>query len=76
MIAGLVAYAPAQSAIRAPTLLIGGDKDSGFAVQEQRSLERKIAGARLQILNGVGHTPHWENPEQFVSQLLRFLSPS
>jgi pimeloyl-ACP methyl ester carboxylesterase len=26
-----------------------------------------------EILEGIGHTPHWEDPTRFVAHLLRFL---
>jgi pimeloyl-ACP methyl ester carboxylesterase len=73
VIAGLVAYTPAESAIRAPTLILGGDKDAVFPVDEQRALARRIDGATVEILEGLGHAPHWEDPKRFVGPLIRFL---
>jgi len=73
VIAGLVAYTPGESAIRAPTLVLGGDKDAVFPVDEQRALARRIDGATVEILEGLGHAPHWEDPKRFVGPLIRFL---
>jgi pimeloyl-ACP methyl ester carboxylesterase/tetratricopeptide (TPR) repeat protein len=70
---GMLAYAPAEAEIAAPTLVLGGDKDSVFPEQEQRVLGKQIRGARVQILRGIGHAPHWEVPDVFVNELLRFL---
>ena len=73
VIAGLVAYTPAESAITAPVLVLGGDRDAVFSVAEQRDLAAKIRGAQVLILEGIGHTPHWEDPPRFVTELLEFL---
>lgn len=76
VMAGLVAYAPAEPAISAPVLVLGGDRDAVFSVAEQRALGERIRGAQVQILDGVGHTPQWEVPHQFVAELLAFLRTS
>jgi pimeloyl-ACP methyl ester carboxylesterase len=73
VIAGLLAYTPVESDIRAPTLVLGGDKDAVFSVHEQRELARRIDGATVEILEGLGHAPHWEDPTRFVATLLGFL---
>jgi pimeloyl-ACP methyl ester carboxylesterase len=39
-----------------------------------RAAARAIPGARLVLLDGVGHIPHFEAPERFHTDLLRFLS--
>jgi non-heme chloroperoxidase len=70
MFAGLIAYEPAESRIHVPVSIIGGDADAVFAVHEQRALEASIGGARLRLLQGIGHAPHWEVPELFVAELL------
>ena len=70
---GMLGYAPAEAEIAAPTLVLGGDRDGVFSADEQRALGEQIRGAKVQILTGVGHTPHWEVPDTFVAELLRFL---
>jgi pimeloyl-ACP methyl ester carboxylesterase len=70
---GMVGYRPAEAEIAAPTLVLGGDKDAVFPTAEQRALGEKIRGAQVRILPGIGHSPHWEVPDQFVAELLRFL---
>jgi pimeloyl-ACP methyl ester carboxylesterase len=74
--AGLVAYTPAEPGIRVPTLVVGGDKDGVFAAEEQRTLAGRIAGARITIVDGIGHTLHWEEPQRFVTELLGFVEGS
>jgi pimeloyl-ACP methyl ester carboxylesterase/predicted Zn-dependent protease len=76
LLAGMVAYTPAESDIKAPVLVLGGDKDSVFPVAEQQALGEKIRGARVKILEGIGHTPQWEDPHRFAAELLAFLSAS
>jgi pimeloyl-ACP methyl ester carboxylesterase len=61
------------TAIRVPTLVLGGDKDSVFPVAEQRATAHAVPGARAVIVPGVGHTLHWEMPSRFVAELLSFL---
>ncbi|MGE3275929.1 MAG: alpha/beta fold hydrolase [Vicinamibacterales bacterium] len=61
--------------VRVPTLVVGGDKDAFFSEQSQRALAARIPGARVAISRGIGHAPHWEEPEVFVRTLLAFLEP-
>jgi pimeloyl-ACP methyl ester carboxylesterase/Flp pilus assembly protein TadD len=76
VVAGLVAYEPGESRITAPVLVLGGERDAVFSVREQRALAARIAGAQVRILEGIGHTPHWEDPPRFVAELLAFLRAS
>ena len=54
--------------LRAPTLLIWGDRDPVGAVEAARAAAELIPDARLEILPG-GHVPQLGNPER-VSELL------
>ena len=76
VIAGLVAYRPAESEIAVPVLVLGGDKDVVFSAVEQRGLASRVRGAQVRILEGIGHTPQWEDPPRFVAELLAFLRAS
>jgi non-heme chloroperoxidase len=73
VIAGLVAYTPAEAGIRSRVLILGGDQDGVFPVEEQQALGRAISGARVITLPGIGHAPHWEHPTRFAIELLRFV---
>jgi pimeloyl-ACP methyl ester carboxylesterase/tetratricopeptide (TPR) repeat protein len=73
VIAGMTAYKPAEAQIKVPVLVIGGDRDAVFAVEEQHALVASIQGARVRILPNIGHTPHWEDPDTFVTELLAFI---
>lgn len=70
---GLFAFQPADHVIRCATLVVGGDKDSVFAVEEQQSLRQHIPGATVEITEGIGHALHWEDPERFVAALSRVM---
>jgi pimeloyl-ACP methyl ester carboxylesterase len=71
-LAGLMAYAP-TGAPGCPTLVLGGAGDSVFSRKEQEELAASIPGASLEIIDGIGHTLHWEDPERFAASLARFL---
>jgi pimeloyl-ACP methyl ester carboxylesterase len=63
---------PPKFAPQCPTLLLGGRKDQVFAPIEQINLARQIPGAALELVDDVGHTLQWEDPERFVAALERF----
>lgn len=71
-LSGLIAWAPG-AAPTCPTLVLGGDRDSVFSKAEQEALATAIPGASLDIVEGIGHALHWEDPERFVASLARFL---
>jgi non-heme chloroperoxidase len=59
--------------ITCPTLIVGGTADGVFPPEEQSALAASIPGARLELMDGVGHAPHWEDPERFIAALVRAL---
>lgn len=58
--------------LRCRTLVLGGRQDSVFAPTEQIELARQFPRGELELVDGIGHTLHWENPARFVSALARF----
>ncbi len=63
-VAGLHAFVSRQSGrygeIRVPTLIVSGDADRiVWTDLHSRALEREIPGARLVVIPGMGHMPHW-----------------
>ncbi|RKG65544.1 alpha/beta hydrolase [Corallococcus sp. CA054B] len=60
--------------IRVPTLIIGGDHDGFFSVDEQRALARAIRGSRYLLYPETGHAPHAERPQRFVNDVHHFLN--
>jgi non-heme chloroperoxidase len=61
------------SQIKAPTLIVWGDRDTRYPRSEQEALVRAITDARLVIYSGAGHPLHWEEPERFSSDLVTFI---
>ena len=59
--------------IRAPTLVIHGDRDPLVPLENGRRLAAGIPGAQLTVYEGVGHIPEVECYEQFNSDLIGFL---
>ena len=56
-----------------PTLLIWGTKDTAVHFQSAEPLRRNFRDARLVTLEGVGHLPYEEAPEDFNRALVDFL---
>jgi pimeloyl-ACP methyl ester carboxylesterase len=58
--------------IRVPTLIFRGDEDTPF-VSAGEVLRDSIAGAKLVVVPGTGHSPHEEAPDIFNEKLASFL---
>jgi pimeloyl-ACP methyl ester carboxylesterase len=58
-----------------PTLVIHGDEDEMLPVENGRQIAALIPGARLEILEGVGHMFWWEQPAR-SAELVRSLALS
>lgn len=52
------------SGIRAPTLVVHGSEDAMLLVSNAHMIAERIPGARLEILDGLGHLFFWEEPER------------
>jgi pimeloyl-ACP methyl ester carboxylesterase len=59
--------------IRAPTLLVWGDRDSLMPVDLAARFQQGIAGSKLVVMKGCGHTPYFEKPDKFCDLVLEFL---
>jgi pimeloyl-ACP methyl ester carboxylesterase len=60
--------------IRQPTLVIHGTDDPLVPVQNGKLLAERIPGARLLLLPGCGHVPHFERPTECTKAVLDFLT--
>jgi pimeloyl-ACP methyl ester carboxylesterase len=58
--------------IQVPVLLVWGDRDRLVFHRGARHVLEAVAGARLELLNGVGHCPQVEDPMRFADLLLGF----
>jgi pimeloyl-ACP methyl ester carboxylesterase len=61
------------AAIRAPTLLVWGERDPLVPLRLAAEYERAIPDVRLVVLEGAGHVPMVERPEAFARAVLAFL---
>jgi pimeloyl-ACP methyl ester carboxylesterase len=56
-----------------PTLIVWGDQDRIIPVAHAYKAHEVIPNSRLEILEGVGHFPHVEDPVRFVEILVDFV---
>lgn len=69
----LEALKSAPQKIQAPTLLIWGTHDTAVDPGSAATLKARIPGCELEIINGAGHVPFEETPEEFNRITLGFL---
>jgi non-heme chloroperoxidase len=71
---GLIeAEVPTQSGtIGAPALILWGDQDAFCPRSDQDALVAAIPQARLEVYEGTGHCPHWEQPERAAAEIAAF----
>lgn len=81
-VAGLVLISPSLKSIdevsisdlKMPVLLIWGDKDNVFPVNEfGQNLKKSLMRSKLIILKGAGHAAYLDKPEEFHEILADFL---
>jgi pimeloyl-ACP methyl ester carboxylesterase len=58
--------------ITVPTLLIAGDRDDLAPVPAQRLLAEMIKDSRLEVITGVGHLIHYEQPTAAAELIMEF----
>ncbi len=56
-----------------PSLLIWGSKDRVVDIKSAEPLARGLGGARVAVIEGAGHLPYEECPEEFSRILQQFL---
>jgi 3-oxoadipate enol-lactonase len=59
--------------IRVPTLVMVGDEDRVYPPHLAQEIARRIPGAELVTLKGVGHLSNLEQPEEFNQAVMDFL---
>lgn len=64
----------ALSGITAPTLVLVGARDTLVGVEPARSLCEAISGARLEVLDDVGHALTLEQPQETAARVVAFFS--
>lgn len=62
---------PRMKDITQPTAIVTGDGDRVVSPQiHSERAARDIRGASLKVLHGVGHSPHWADPDSVVAAIL------
>jgi len=59
--------------LRLPTLVLVGAEDPGTPPEAARSIQERIPGAELVVIESASHLSNIEQPEQFNQALLKFL---
>ena len=59
--------------IRAPTMILVGNKDVALPPSYSKELAEKIPGAKLVVLDGGGHALNFEIPDKFNKAVLNFV---
>ena len=65
---------PDLGAVTAPTLVIVGERDKPDFIAIAERLARELPDARLEMIEGAGHLPPLERPEETAALVRRFLS--
>lgn len=65
---------PQLAQIHCPTLIIVGREDGLTPVADSETMHRLIPGSTLEIVEGAGHMPGLERPDDFNAALLSFLA--
>lgn len=66
----VTAQAPRYRDIRVPAVVISGDADRiVYTDIHSRSFAREVPGTRLIVLPGVGHMPHYADPDLVVAEI-------
>jgi pimeloyl-ACP methyl ester carboxylesterase len=60
--------------ITIPVTIADGEYDEAITREHTEMMTKEIPGAKLVILPGVSHFAMWQNPEEFNTALLEFLS--
>ena len=59
--------------VAAPTLIVWGKADGIIAPAYAQEFAKRIAGARIELIDEAGHLPHLEQPEAVEKAMREFL---
>ena len=61
------------AAVPAPTLVVWTSDDPSGPAKAGLDMAQRIPAAEFRLIDGAGHWPQWEQPEQFDALVLEFL---
>ena len=64
---------PILSRIKVNTLILWGQKDKITPLSDAHLMKEEIRESKLEVLEGLGHTPHLENPDILAKKILDFI---
>ncbi len=67
-------FAGELTKIRAPTLIVWGDRDVRYPRSEQETIAAAIPASRLVVYPGAGHLLHVEEPDRVAADLAAFIA--
>ena len=75
-LAGVAArdFTPELKKIRVPVTIFWGEKETVFKRAEQEPLINGLRNAKFIVYPNSGHSPNWEEPQKFASDLNSILS--
>ncbi len=65
---------PEIQVINHETLIIWGEKDKMVPLKYGRILNKNIKGSKLEVIKGIGHSPHLECPEKLAKLMSNFFA--
>jgi len=71
---GALAVPRHLAAVRQPTYILWGTRDSVFPAGDGERLASILPNARLRLLEGVGHLPHEEQPDTVSAEIVAFIN--
>jgi len=66
-------FVPGLERMQCPALVLWGDADAFVPEADTLKLLARLPEATLAVYRGAGHALHWEQPERFVRDLVRFV---
>ncbi len=63
----------ALSRLEVPLLLLAGERDRAVPLSQLREVAARLPGARLEVLPGLGHLLHEEDPEAIAQRVFAAL---
>jgi len=64
---------PILEKISSPTLIVWGKNDKITPLRDAFLMKDKIKNSKIEILKGIGHAPHLENPEALSQKIKEFV---